>query len=596
MQGIGQGTTLAGRYTLTHALARHDGQEQWLASDNTLDREVTVTCFPSSSEYAEAALDSARRAAGVEDHHLMRVLDVGTQDEVSFVVAEALHGAESIAAILQFDTIPAEEARRLVGETASGLNTAAARGLHHLQLSPHDVMRSRDGSVSVLGVATDASLAGLDDVPSEEASRTDTVALVQVLYAALTGQWPGTEEVPGLLRTKRRADGVLPSPSELVTGVPGDLDTLCRTTLNADEGPRTPGELARQLSPWSSERVHGAGGRPVLPGTDRTSEDTSSGTGGAGLAAGAAAAGAAAGAAGAASASSGDTSSDGEEESLGQWPSFDAEDDTTAGRPAAYDSDDTAAFDVTAAREKARRDRERADPGRSELEPPIPLLQTGTSDPDHRTSRLALAIVALFVVLAVLLGAIGLRSIFQGGSATSAQTTAPAGPTPQASGSAGPSSSAAAPRKTTESGKPVEVKSISSFDPEGTGDEHDELAHLAIDGDKGTIWETHYYGTPDFGGVKSGAGLILDLGSQKQVGSIKISIEGAPTTMDVYVTDQKSIGDQDPFGTVEDGSGEQTVTGKKAVKGRYVIVWITSLSQRAEGRYRDRISEIKVLT
>lgn len=574
MQGISQGTTLAGRYTLTRALAHQANCEQWLADDTTLDREVTVICFPADGPHTEAALDSARRAAGVEDHHLLRVLDVGTHDTASFVVAETLHGAESVAAILQFDTIPAEEARRLIGESASGLNTAASRGLHHLQLDPHDIMRSRDGSVSVLGVATDAALAGLDDVPSDEASRTDAVALVRVLYAALTGEWPGDDEVPGLVRVKRRADGVLPSPSELVTGVPGDLDTLCRTTLNGDEGPRTPGELARQLSPWSSERVHGAGGRPHLPGEDH--HDT-------GFSASAPAAGVALPGA--------PTPGTGGDAPYDDWSAYDT-DETMIGRRPEFDADQTAMFSVPGERRSpaAQRPHHEVD----DLEPPVPLLQTGTSDPDHPTSRLALAIVAIFVVLAVLLGAVGLRNIFQGSDSSSSGATAQSTLPPASSTPSGPSSSKTT-KKTTTSNKPIAVKGISSFDPEGNQDEHNELAQRAIDGDPSTFWETHIYASNVFGGLKSGTGLILDLGSEQKVGKVEVDIAGSsPTTMSVYVTKQATIRDQQPIGKIAGKSGKQTVGKKLPVTGRYVIVWITSLSQIGTGQYRDVINEVKV--
>ncbi len=575
MRGIGQGTTLAGRYTLTRALAHQEAYEQWLATDTTLDREVTVTCFAADGEYAEAALDSARRAAGVEDHHLLRVLDVGTHEDTSFVVSEALHGAESIAAILQFDTVPAEEARRLVGESASGLNTAAARGLHHLTLNPHSIMRARDGSVFLLGLATDASLAGLDDMASDEASRADTVALVQTLYTAVTGQWPGDEEVRGLLRVKRRADGILPAPSELVTGVPGDLDTLCRTTLNADEGPRTPGELARQLSPWSSERVHGAGGRPVLPGA---ADDT--GRGASAVLPGRPAP---------AEDRATDAGGDDEDEPFGTWPPSD-EDDTMIGARPDIDADETTAFAVPSEQEISARKRPHHEV--DGLEPPVPLLQTGTDDPDHHTSRLALTIVAVFVVLAVLLGAVGLRNLFDTG--TPEPSTSPA----RSQAAAPTTTSAKSPTSTPKptSGKPIKVTGISSFDPEGDQDEHNELAPRAIDGDAKTLWETHIYGSATYGGIKDGTGLILDLGSSKRVGTVSIDLKGGPTTMDVYVTKDPSIRDQKPFGTITDGKGTEKVTKDTPVSGRYVIIWITSLAPWASGQYRDQIPEIKVLT
>ena len=45
------------------------------------------------------------------------------------------------------------------------------------------------------------------------------------------------------------------------------------------------------------------------------------------------------------------------------------------------------------------------------------------------------------------------------------------------------------------------------------GNENDQLAQLAIDGNPSTSWNTQFYiGTPVFGGTKTGTGLILDMG------------------------------------------------------------------------------------
>ena len=45
--------------------------------------------------------------------------------------------------------------------------------------------------------------------------------------------------------------GDLARPSEVVGGVPGDLDALCRLTLSEDAGPVSPGDYAAQIAPWS---------------------------------------------------------------------------------------------------------------------------------------------------------------------------------------------------------------------------------------------------------------------------------------------------------------------------------------------------------
>ncbi len=549
MLELSEGDALAERYELIASAADAGVYHQWHAVDRTLARDVTAITFPEDDPHAAAALDSARRAAGVDDHHLLRILDVGTESGTSYVITERLHDAESITDLLQFQTLPAEEARRIVGEAATGLHTAAARGLHHLSLSPHDIVRSRDGAVTVLGVATDGALAGLDDVPAVVASRTDTEDLVRILYAALTGRWPSRSTVPGLPNVTMNKHDDVPAPAQVVTRVPSDLDAVCTQVLVTGGGPRTPGELARLLSPWSAERVHGAGGRDVTLADDDELPAAPAATGPA-------------------------------------THFFEDADDLTTTPPPRFDPDET---QLQSAAALALGGPVR-DPSVVDLEPPAPGLPTGFEEPDKRSSGLALAIVAALLVLTVVAAFFGLRDIGAGSGPKDATPTPTRSASATTKRSTTPSSSKKAP-----SGVAVKPVSVTGFDPEGDGNEHNELAARVIDGDTSTSWVTHIYRTAEFSGIKKGAGLLLDLGSRKQVGSVAISVDGNPTTIQVYVTDKKSVTGASPLGTLTNGSGEQTVRGA-AVEGRYVILWITELSQYSGNQFRDQIAEVKVFS
>jgi hypothetical protein len=236
---------------------QHSRYERWVAADQTLDREVVLLCFDADGPVASPALDAARRAAGVDEQRLVRVLDVGRDDATAFVVEESLNGARSITTVLTDGGLPAEEARRIVGETASALERARARGLHHGVLTPRSVFRQADGSIKVRGLATEAALVEADDLPPDQATRGDTVALVALTYALLTGRWPLPGPDSGLEAAPRVVGGVA-APSEIAVGVPPDLDFITRRTLREQAGPQTPGELVEQIGPWSATPV-GAG-------------------------------------------------------------------------------------------------------------------------------------------------------------------------------------------------------------------------------------------------------------------------------------------------------------------------------------------------
>ena len=64
---------------------------------------------------------------GIEDPRLVRVLDVGTDGDLAFVVEEPLSGAMPLSHILHTGGLPAEEVRRIVGETASASRRPVTR-------------------------------------------------------------------------------------------------------------------------------------------------------------------------------------------------------------------------------------------------------------------------------------------------------------------------------------------------------------------------------------------------------------------------------------------------------------------------------------
>lgn len=142
MHQIGPGTLIAGRYAVSHRIQQHPRWERWAAQDTPSGRSVVVLAFPGDTPAAAAAIDAARRAAGVADPRLVRVLDVVPGDgdtgtaTVSAIIEEPVERAQTLTRILGQGGLPADEARRITGETATALEAAAARGLRHIVLTP----------------------------------------------------------------------------------------------------------------------------------------------------------------------------------------------------------------------------------------------------------------------------------------------------------------------------------------------------------------------------------------------------------------------------------------------------------------------------
>jgi hypothetical protein len=593
VQGVGPGTILGGRYALHRRLTQAKDLERWSAHDATLEREVALTIVDSEHPNGAAILDAARRAAGVEDTRLVRILDVGTQVGSSYVVEETLTGAESLADLLLQGPVPAEEARRIAGETASALETARQRGLHHLRLTPHSVLRASDGAIKVSGLAVAAAINGTEEPDPAAASRRDVVAVVAVAYAALTSRWPLNEQVLGIEPAPRVVGGV-PAPSEIAAGVPGDLDALCRMTLNEDTGPLTPGDFASQIAPWSRGTVHRADIEPVVipdlplprpepsdaptPGEKATAygEATTQMVGtafaGAGAAAGAvgakvaAGAGAAAGAVGA---------------RVGSFAR--AANDKAAARA------DRADTDLGGERMTLP---EALSANFDEIEPPLPLLPASTARaPSGDQSKVVVVIVASFVTLSLLVGYCGTRGMGEGVSqsgSTPQRTVTVIAPTV----TLGPSAPASAPVGPA-GGQPIAILSATGFDPEGDGNEKNSQAPRVYDGNPATSWSSEGYGSADFGGLgKKGVGVLLDLGQPTSVTNVAISLGAGPVDVTVYAASRNSLDGATPIGTASAATGRiQLKATSPMPAAQYVIVWVTRLAPDG-GRFRATISEI----
>lgn len=149
------------------------------------------------------------------------------------------------------------------------------------------------------------------------------------------------------------------------------------------------------------------------------------------------------------------------------------------------------------------------------------------------------------------------------------------------------------------SGKPVAIKGAHDYDPFGSdGIENPEDISKLDDGDPSSYWETSYYESADFGRLKSGVGVILDLGKVQQVGKVTVTFVGN-TSVELRSAGAEA-GQQptslDAYSKVAEGSGT-TVQLKpgKSLNTRYLLVWLTELPVQADdGKWRGRVTDIKV--
>ena len=193
--------------------------------------------------------DTAARAAGrLTDVRLTQVFDVEDDWDHAYIVMEWAAG-DSLDDLLAAGPIDPGRAAQIIAEAAAALSVAHAAGLAHLCLQPGSLRWTPNSGVKIVGLGVDAALTG---ITSEDPAADDTRGLASLLYATLTGHWPGPD-CPPSLPPAPSADGRARRPRQITAGVPAVLDDItCRALFQQDRrgasALSTPGELAEELT------------------------------------------------------------------------------------------------------------------------------------------------------------------------------------------------------------------------------------------------------------------------------------------------------------------------------------------------------------
>ncbi len=224
------GTRLGGRYRLEDRVAGAAGWSAWKAIDETLARAVTVFTLAPGFPRIREVVTAARAASRLNDSRLTQVFDVEDDWDRAYIVMEWPAG-ETLDDLLAAGPIDPGRGARIVAEAAGALSVAHAAGLAHLCLTPESLRWTAGGGVKVIGLGIDAALAG---TTAEDPALADTRGLGRLLYAALTGHWPGPD-YPAL-PSAPIADGLPRSPRQVRAGVPTALDEVtCRALMLRDK-------------------------------------------------------------------------------------------------------------------------------------------------------------------------------------------------------------------------------------------------------------------------------------------------------------------------------------------------------------------------
>jgi hypothetical protein len=236
---------LAERVTTAGALSAWQGS-LWRATDALLCRPVAVHLLSRGVRVPAHVTAAVQAAARVNDPRLATIYDTDYDIEGPYIVSEWTPGTHLEDLVLSGLPSPALAAA-MIADAADALAVAHRAGRPHLCLSPRSLRWDTGSGLKITGLGIEAALSGAHAGDPAAAAVTDTIALGRMLYALLTGCWPGDE--PTALPAAPRHHGHVYTPRQVRAGVPGVLDTItCHALqLQATSAVLSPAGLAVAL-------------------------------------------------------------------------------------------------------------------------------------------------------------------------------------------------------------------------------------------------------------------------------------------------------------------------------------------------------------
>jgi hypothetical protein len=150
--------------------------------------------------------------------------------------------------------------------------------------------------------------------------------------------------------------------------------------------------------------------------------------------------------------------------------------------------------------------------------------------------------------------------------------------------------------------KPVGDSTFNIFATPPGNTEDPESAGNAIDNNPDTFWATSYYLQPNFGGLKPGTGLLIDMGREVRLSQVEVQFgTTGNTTAEIYLGNSNAmdaaLSNFTMVAPAATASGDHTYTTSSSATGRYVLVWLKgNLPPQAgqPGHYQAQIYNVVI--
>ena len=209
---LNPGAVLGNRYEIIEKIGSGGMAVVYRGKDKKLDRYVTVKVlrdeYVTDDEFIERFQSEARSAARLSHPNIVRVYDVGQDDDIHYIVMEYIHGDTLKKAIKEKAPFDTRSTINVSLQIASALSRAHKSHIIHRDIKPQNILVGTDGVVKVtdFGIAraatastmtTTANAAGSVHYFSPEQARggyvdekSDIYSLGITMFEMITGMLP----------------------------------------------------------------------------------------------------------------------------------------------------------------------------------------------------------------------------------------------------------------------------------------------------------------------------------------------------------------------------------------------------------------------
>src|SRR5947209_3888730 len=204
------GTELGG-YRIVEQLGRGGTSVVYRAEHVRLGRRAALKLLTPAlgeADFSDRFLRESRLAASLDHPSIVPVYDAGEQDGVLYIAMACIEGRDRRSLLAEEGPLPLRRALRIVGQIASALDAAHARGLVHRDVKPANILVgegdraylsdfgvvkevARNGTTRTGAFVGTSEYCAPEQVEGREVTaRTDVYALACVLYECLAGAPP----------------------------------------------------------------------------------------------------------------------------------------------------------------------------------------------------------------------------------------------------------------------------------------------------------------------------------------------------------------------------------------------------------------------